>query len=250
MFVVPKSTKIDMKTKNLNLLSFATIVLMLVSTASYSQVGIGTTEPQETLHVAGESSTIRIEGLDSNNNTENNGSRTPLAVDALGNMVLGRSSTHSGRFQEYTNILSTPIYTETGVKYGSSASVLYTITINPEPEDRLIIAYYQVSVVITEEGEATKKLSKNHEAKLYGARIRVNNSVHYANDSNTFTSDNKYWESNPDFLSGQALIFLAANTTHTIDIVGYVRNSDDSSGLRATFGGAGQNDRVQIFEMF
>jgi hypothetical protein len=46
-----------MKTKNLNLFNFSIITLFLFSTITYSQVGIGTTDPQETLHVEG---TLRI----------------------------------------------------------------------------------------------------------------------------------------------------------------------------------------------
>jgi hypothetical protein len=57
MFVVPKSFKIDMKTKNLTLITFTTIGLLFVSGFGFSQVGVGTTNPQETLHVNG---TLRI----------------------------------------------------------------------------------------------------------------------------------------------------------------------------------------------
>lgn len=69
----------------------AITVLSLYTTFGLSQVGINTTTPQEELHVAGANSTIRVEGLNSPNNTNNlgAGSSTPVYVDADGDLVLG-----------------------------------------------------------------------------------------------------------------------------------------------------------------
>jgi hypothetical protein len=65
-----------MKTKNLTLITFTTIGLLFVSGFGFSQVGVGTTNPQETLHVNGtlrvtntnhgSVNTIKIGGLDEN----------------------------------------------------------------------------------------------------------------------------------------------------------------------------------------
>lgn len=56
-----------------------------------AQVGINTTNPQETLHIAGNDKNIRIEGLNETNNSNNLGSEstTRVYVNSLGNLVLG-----------------------------------------------------------------------------------------------------------------------------------------------------------------
>lgn len=65
---------------------------------SYAQIGIGTTDPQETLHVAGTTATIRIEGLDMVNNPQNNGTGklTPVYVDKKGNFTLTKPGYTAG----------------------------------------------------------------------------------------------------------------------------------------------------------
>ena len=50
--------------KNRIKLSF---LVLLFGIPGFAQVGIGTTDPQETLHISGNSSTIRVEGLNSEN---------------------------------------------------------------------------------------------------------------------------------------------------------------------------------------
>lgn len=66
-------------------------ILILATSISYCQVGINTTTPQEELHIAGPTSTIRIEGLNNINNVNNlgTGSTTPVYVDADGDLILG-----------------------------------------------------------------------------------------------------------------------------------------------------------------
>lgn len=57
---------------------------------SFSQVGIGTSNPQQELHIAGSTSTIRIEGLDDVNDPLNDGpgNLTPVYVTSDGNLTL------------------------------------------------------------------------------------------------------------------------------------------------------------------
>ena len=54
-------------------------------------VGINTTNPQEELHIAGTTSTIRVEGLDETNNINNLGqnSTSKVYVNEFGDLVLG-----------------------------------------------------------------------------------------------------------------------------------------------------------------
>lgn len=56
---------------------------------SFAQVGIGTTQPQQDLHIAGDTSTIRIESLNATNNPFNNGiDLAPVSIDGFGNFTL------------------------------------------------------------------------------------------------------------------------------------------------------------------
>lgn len=64
--------------------------LLLISGITFSQVGIGTSNPQKDLHVAGSTSTIRIESLNSTNQPVlNDGSKlAPVYVKPNGDLTL------------------------------------------------------------------------------------------------------------------------------------------------------------------
>lgn len=62
-------------------------LILFVSNLSFSQVGIGTTAPQETLHVNG---SARIQNLDSSNPLSN-GVDTNVGVDINGTLILTNS---------------------------------------------------------------------------------------------------------------------------------------------------------------
>ncbi len=68
------------------------ILLLLIFSSQINvtaQVGIGTTEPSQSLHIAGSTSTIRVEGLSSTNNNYNNGSTESVVhVNSNGDFVL------------------------------------------------------------------------------------------------------------------------------------------------------------------
>jgi hypothetical protein len=64
-------------------------IVLLSSISFYSQVGIGTTNPQEDLHISGTNSTIRIESLNTVNNPLNDGLKNArVFVNGNGNFTL------------------------------------------------------------------------------------------------------------------------------------------------------------------
>jgi len=72
-------------------------VFLLVAFSGFGQVGIGTTAPEAALHIAGENSTIRLEGLSHNNNSASNDgiNLAPVLVDLNGTAVLNPISVGS-----------------------------------------------------------------------------------------------------------------------------------------------------------
>lgn len=77
-----------------------TSLIIFMSYSIFGQVGIGTSNPEAALHIAGENSTIRIEGLSEANDPLNDGLRLmPTYVDKNGEITLspsgaGTSSIH------------------------------------------------------------------------------------------------------------------------------------------------------------
>lgn len=69
--------------------SLFTLFGIVLSFSCLAQVGVGTTSPQADLHIAGENSTIRIEGLSAANNPVNEGGRLfPTLIDGQGRITL------------------------------------------------------------------------------------------------------------------------------------------------------------------
>ena len=66
-----------------------TYLIFISGVIGFGQVGIGTVDPQQTLHIAGEYSTIRIESLNAANSTLNDGIKlAPAYVDGDGDISL------------------------------------------------------------------------------------------------------------------------------------------------------------------
>ena len=107
-----------MKTKTLIILCFFFVTVVVTA-----QVGIGTTNPQETLHIAGTTSNIRVDGLNSINNGNNLGGSNyyNMMVDANGTLGL---SLQSGLLSSDSMISST-INLQTTSNSGLNSTELY-----------------------------------------------------------------------------------------------------------------------------
>lgn len=96
----------------------------------FSQVGVGTTTPQEQLHVSGATNaTIRIDGLNSTNNPLNNGSSTHVAVNQDGNLILAPIESASLLINE-TDFLTSTLVIDFTAAQGSNTSTLYQFDLN------------------------------------------------------------------------------------------------------------------------
>ena len=69
---------------------YYTLIILGLYTCLFGQVGVNTNNPQKELHVGGNNSTIRVEGLNTPNNPNNLGtaSTTPVYVNANGDTRL------------------------------------------------------------------------------------------------------------------------------------------------------------------
>lgn len=70
------------------------IICLLISSMSFSQVGINTTTPVQDLHIGGTSENVKVDGLNTVNNPNNLGmiNSTKVYVDADGDLTLATSS--------------------------------------------------------------------------------------------------------------------------------------------------------------
>lgn len=73
---------------------YSTFLLFFISTTFFGQVGIGTTNPQASLHIAGNKSTVRIDALNVDNNALNDGTKlAPTYIEKNGEITLSPSGT-------------------------------------------------------------------------------------------------------------------------------------------------------------
>jgi hypothetical protein len=122
-----------------NTITFCMLGLFVI-TAGWAQVGIGTTDPQEALHIAGSNATIRLEGLDSSNNTLNKGgaSMYNVMVDADGKLSL---SEQPGQLSSEANI-STPVAVLTTADSNMNSSELFQRSFTLTQRAMVVITYY------------------------------------------------------------------------------------------------------------
>ncbi|WP_405351405.1 hypothetical protein [Nonlabens sp. Asnod3-H03] len=124
----------------MNKLNILLILVLFVTTISVAQVGIGTTNPQETLHVSGVNSTVRVDGLNSSSHSRNLGGSTNynVMVDSEGTMTLGKQS---GELLSVSNLAS-PVVVQTLPDSGLNSEELYTRNFVLEERALVVITFY------------------------------------------------------------------------------------------------------------
>lgn len=118
------------------------ICLLMLSSISmgWSQVGIGTTDPQEALHIAGSNSTIRVEGLNSANNNKNLGgaSMYNVMVDSEGELTLGNLSGEISSAPQF----EAAVAVQSGSNSELNSSQLYQKEFTLTQRALVVITYY------------------------------------------------------------------------------------------------------------
>ncbi|HET8885089.1 MAG TPA: hypothetical protein VFM70_01920 [Salinimicrobium sp.] len=121
------------------------ILLFCFLTFSVSaQVGIGTENPENDLHVAGENSTIRIEGLNTANNPVNEGAKARVFIESDGDFTLQNSAdnTNSLHFivQSSDNLATHQVFEHIG-DLESETYLIYEQELNSESHSYVELKY-------------------------------------------------------------------------------------------------------------
>jgi hypothetical protein len=212
-------------------------------------IGINNNNPQEQLHIGGTTGTIRIDALNTVNNTNNNGTDlSPVAADADGNLVLADNPFLNNIIVDATDddtFLSTPIFIE-DTNGDFVSGVLHTETI-VLTQTTLVEVIFWTGVSISEFNETP---SDDRKPRLFGASVyhvgtgdeivysasSYTNGIDHFNEGGTVT--NGYFTVN-----GSGYIELGAGS-HSFQLLGYASGGQDGEGVYAEYGNGGS--RFQI----
>lgn len=236
------------------------ILIFIWSQSIFAQVGIGTTNPQQKLHIAGNSSTIRIDGLNNSNNPNiNNGiDLAPIAVNSDGDLVLGGSPFLSAIIldEDDNSFINPTVYIKTNTGALASGSLdNKTITLTQET---LVEVNYNISCGIDNGAGTTPATSGalvDGMNRTIGAAVFINGSLEGANafpftnsDAPTNWNGTTTYSSGYFTITGSVYKILPAGT-HTIGISGYVIGIENDSGKAGKVGaefGAGYSRIIII----
>lgn len=191
-----------------------------INIASTGNVGISNTAPQEKLHISGNTSTIRVDGLNRANNASNvQNDPMPVYVDDNGTMVLRPSLVQTYMPVNDYNFSNGVILSSNNGSGNTTNLLSRQITLT---QNSLVFINYQFSVQLF--------LNTNGDAIVDGKprlfrgwfEVNGNNSRPYGYDTGTYTNrpDNgggTTYANGFYYLSGSAYIQLPPGT-HTIDL--------------------------------
>ncbi|MBT8262696.1 MAG: hypothetical protein KJO05_07730 [Bacteroidia bacterium] len=162
------------------IITLCIVCLATISTGWAQGVGIGTTNPQEALHIAGNNSTVRLEGLNNINNPKNKGGADlyNVVVDSNGNLTL---LDISGEMSSEATV-SSPVVLQTMADSGKNSNELYTKTFTLTQRAYVVVTYY-----ISMEFE-----SYDGSAKIVDGRTKIANNYWYLGNGLAPDTSKKY----------------------------------------------------------
>ncbi|WP_028376476.1 hypothetical protein [Leeuwenhoekiella sp. MAR_2009_132] len=182
-------------------------------------LGISNTAPKEKLHIGGANSTIRVDGLNRPNNTNNvQNDPMPVYVDDNGTMVLQPSLVQTFMpVNEYNFTTGVNVSSSSGA--GASTN-LYTSTITLTQASLVFINYQFSAQLFRSDGSAIT----DGKPRLFRGWVEVNgdSTKPYAFDTGTYANrpdSNGTYANGFYYLSGSTYVQLPAGT-HTIRLYG------------------------------
>lgn len=220
-------------------------------TTAYAQVGINTDSPQQALHIAGSTGTLRIEGLNGANNSYNGGDVNgntdlsddtfPLYVDQNGDFTL-----QVGTFQnsedidaiDDTSISTNTVNLPASDADGEATTAIYTYTITVSRETILEV-HYRMSFDVYADNTPTI-LSDNFARRISTYITVTGQTREYGIASKCYSSGTTASLSGHMFNSANTFITLPSAGTYTITL-----NGEISTDLTA---GSGDPSRATYVE--
>lgn len=235
---------------------FFTLLYFLSVSALYSQVGIGTTNPQQELHIAGNSSTIRVEGLNNTNNTNNLGaSQTyPIHVNQNGDLLVPPSPSGVVSLINNQNPMGSTINVQTTTNGGGNYQELYhrafTLT-----KPALVFVNYSISYDV--QNFANTDIVTDGRAKMIQTYVRLGNGTtagagfSYGQVGQSYTNSTAATATGYLYNSGTGMVYLTAGT-YSFHVFGAVWGGDRSSAAQysVNFGGSGNTDYINIYGIY
>ena len=136
-----------------------------------AQVGIGTVDPQNDLHIAGSSSGVRIEGLSAVNNSNNTGVRpASVYVDGNGDLYLPATPANADLIFNVPDAIDPAITIDSGVTGGPGSAVLVSSADFVLSQDAIIMINYNALFSISTQSDGVIDDGK---AKLIRTSLRI-----------------------------------------------------------------------------
>lgn len=234
------------------------ILFFLIPICTFGQVGIHTTNPESTLHVAGENSNVKIEGLNAENNPNNLGteSTSRVYVNKFGDLVLGSRNDNIRLIMDSEDYIPNNreqkvVQTGTGDNFTYLVPSDYTFPSFTLTDDAIIEINYSLSWRI--ERNSSQKISDNgartvkstvfiydHSSSTYLPTTYALTAQFYSNGSSTLGADRFFYSTGSDYVS------LPAGT-YTIHFGGLV-GAQGNDNIFAYFGA--DKDQLQILAYY
>lgn len=226
------------------------LIIALISTNTSAQVGIGTTTPQQDLHVAGATSTIRVEGLSSVNNANNNGIDNPvLKVNLNGDLILEPSvNAIQVDASDSDTFMATPVVLSDNLGE-FSATVAYSVDITLTKQTLVEVTFWTACNLYNDDGTSS---IDDGRVRLFGGfvtHVGTGSDIVYSANNYTNTISTGTVETGFFTIGGNGYIDLPAGD-HTFELLvfaagGENTNNGNSDGYTVTFG-ANAFNRFQL----